>query len=92
MTGSPSARSRPFRCLPPLSTRLLVGVAGLLGGGIDDILLFFYGRDWTRGERIWTPKEARAAAARERYRSASEVSCAPLDALRSTLLGKTSAC
>ncbi len=67
---------------------VLVGVAGLLGGGIDDILLFFYGRDWTRGERIWTPTEARAAAARERYRSASEVSCAPLDALRSTLLGE----
>ncbi len=67
---------------------VLVGVAGLLGGGIDDILLFFYGRDWTRGERIWTPTEARATAALERYRSASEVSCAPLDALRSTLLGE----
>ncbi len=67
---------------------VLVGVAGLLGGDIDDILLFFYGRDWTRGERIWTPTETRAAAARERYRSASDVSSVPLDALRSTLLGE----
>ncbi len=67
---------------------VLVGVAGLLGGGIDDILLFFYGRDWTRGERIWTPKEARATAARERYRSASDVSSMPLYALRDALLGE----
>ncbi len=67
---------------------VLVGVAGLLGGGIDDILLFFYGRDWSRGERIWTPTDARATAARERYRSASDVSSMPLDALRDALLGE----
>ena len=66
---------------------VLEGVAGLLEGGIDDILLFFYSRDWTRGECIWTPKEGRAAAARERYRSASEIFCAPLEALRQRLMG-----
>ncbi len=67
---------------------VLVGVAGLLGGGIDDILLFFYSRDWTQGEQIWTPKDTRAEAARERYRSASEIFCAPLDALRQRLLSE----
>jgi hypothetical protein len=64
---------------------LLVGVAGLLAGAIDDIVLFFYARDWTRGERIWTPTPERAAAARERYRSASEVFSGGLDALRHQL-------
>jgi hydroxymethylpyrimidine pyrophosphatase-like HAD family hydrolase len=67
---------------------VLVGVAGLLGGGIDDILLFFYARDYARGERIWTPTPERAEAARERYRSADEVFSGGLDALRLQLQGE----
>lgn len=34
---------------------VLDGVKGLLDGGIDDILVFYYPRDWRMGEIIWTP-------------------------------------
>ena len=34
---------------------VLAGVKGLLDGGINDILVFYYPRDWRMGEIIWTP-------------------------------------
>ncbi len=64
---------------------LLAGVRGLRDGGIDDIALFYYPRDWTRGESLWTPAIARIAELREKYTSASEVTAIPLDALSERL-------
>ncbi len=52
---------------------VLVGVRGLVDGGVTELLLFHYPRDWTAGEIIWTPDPARVDAARAKYRSASEV-------------------
>lgn len=52
---------------------LLQGIRGLRENGVEDLLVFAYPRDWTAGEVIWAPTEARAAAAREKYRSASDV-------------------
>ena len=52
---------------------VLAGVRGLVDGGVTELLLFHYPRDWTAGEIIWTPDPARVDAARAKYRSASEV-------------------
>lgn len=65
---------------------VLRGVAGMVEGGVHDLLLFHYPRDWTAGEHIWTPDPGRADAARAKYRSASEVFAAPLPELRARLL------
>jgi hydroxymethylpyrimidine pyrophosphatase-like HAD family hydrolase len=64
----------------------LVGVDGLLQGGVGEILLFYYPRDWTVGEIIWTPDPQRIFALREKYRSASEVIATPFESLRARLL------
>jgi hypothetical protein len=34
---------------------VIIGIEALFDGGIDDLLLFQYPRDWTKGERVWTP-------------------------------------
>lgn len=52
---------------------LLEGIRGLRENGVEELLAFAYPRDWTAGEEIWAPTEARAGRAREKYRSASEV-------------------
>ena len=65
---------------------VLVGVRGLVEGGLTELLLFHYPRDWTAGEVIWTPDPARADAARAKYRSASEVFSGGLAELRDRLL------
>jgi hydroxymethylpyrimidine pyrophosphatase-like HAD family hydrolase len=64
---------------------VLVGIEGLVAGGIDDLLLFFYPRDWAQGELIWTPSPDRVAAAREKYLSASQVFSADVEALKARL-------
>ena len=64
------------------------GVRGLVEGGVDDLLLFHYPRDWTAGELIWAPTEARADAARSKYRSASEVFSCPLAELEARLAAR----
>jgi hydroxymethylpyrimidine pyrophosphatase-like HAD family hydrolase len=49
------------------------GVDQLHQAGIDDVLLFFYSRDWKQGETLWTPAEERVPALRKKYVSASRV-------------------
>jgi hydroxymethylpyrimidine pyrophosphatase-like HAD family hydrolase len=66
----------------------LVGIDGLLAGGVSEILVFYYPRDWTVGEIIWTPDPGRIDRLRQKYRSASLVWSAPLDELRSRLLAE----
>lgn len=65
---------------------VLQGVEGLVAGGIDELLLFHYPRDWTAGEIIWTPVADRADHVRAKYRSASEVFSGTVDELRARLL------
>src|SRR5207249_10881180 len=38
-----------------LPISMLEGIAQLTKSGIDDLLLFFYSRDWREGETLWTP-------------------------------------
>jgi hypothetical protein len=52
---------------------LLAGIRQLLSAGINDIILFYYSRDWAAGETIWTPDETRVPALQKKYVSASRV-------------------
>jgi len=52
---------------------LVGGLRQLLSGGINDMILFYYSRDWGAGETIWTPDESRVPALQKKYVSASRV-------------------
>lgn len=60
---------------------LLQGVQGAVAQGAEDLLVFFYPRDWRVGEVLWTPDPSRVAATAARYRSASEVFSGPVQAV-----------
>lgn len=40
---------------------------------VDNLLVFYYPRDWEKGEIIWTPDAGRIEYARKKYLSASQV-------------------
>ncbi len=67
---------------------VLVGVRGMVGEGVTDLLMFHYPRDWTAGEIIWTPDPGRVEAVRGKYASASEVFGGPVDELEARLHGR----
>ncbi len=61
-------------CLEPDHIRAIVaGASALVDAGANELLIFFYPRDWTRGEVIWTPDTTRARHIAGKYRSASQV-------------------
>jgi hydroxymethylpyrimidine pyrophosphatase-like HAD family hydrolase len=62
------------------------GVRGLLESGADDLLVFWYPRDWQAGERIWTPRAERLGAVEAKYRSAAAVESSPVEKLEAALL------
>jgi hydroxymethylpyrimidine pyrophosphatase-like HAD family hydrolase len=64
---------------------VLARVENLVKGGITDILLFYYPRDWREGEIIWTPSPERVKPAAEKYRSASLVVSHDVATLRAKL-------
>lgn len=64
---------------------LLTGIEGLVAGGIDDLVLFRYPRDWTLGELIWTPSPSRVDELRAKYVSANSITSSPVAGLRSLL-------
>ena len=66
----------------------LEGVEGLLNGGIENVLVFYYPRDWRAGEVIWTPRPENVLAVKEKYRSASVVTAIELPRLREQLLAE----
>lgn len=61
---------------------VLDGVRRLLDGGIKDILVFYYPRDWRIGEVIWTPVPEKVIHLKEKYTSASAVTAVELPKLR----------
>jgi len=65
---------------------ILEGVAQLTKAAIDDVLLFFYSRDWQEGETLWTPKEDKVPALQKKYVSASRVISGDLERLAEELL------
>jgi hydroxymethylpyrimidine pyrophosphatase-like HAD family hydrolase len=65
---------------------VLEGVRGLVDSGVNELLFFFYPRNWTEGEIIWTPDPGRVDPARAKYRSASEVFHGTVPDLRARLM------
>lgn len=65
---------------------VLTGVDGLISNGIDRLLVFYYPRDWRLGECVWTPVCDRLEHVRQKYLSASEISCGDVDLLRRRLM------
>ncbi len=66
----------------------LKGVEGLLAGGIKNILVFYYPRDWRSGEVIWTPVPENIVPVKEKYRSASTVTAVEFQKLQDQLLAE----
>jgi hydroxymethylpyrimidine pyrophosphatase-like HAD family hydrolase len=64
---------------------VLDGVNELLAKGIDEILLFYYPRDWRLGESLWTPKPERVDTLKEKFVSACKVISCPVDQLTEEL-------
>jgi hydroxymethylpyrimidine pyrophosphatase-like HAD family hydrolase len=65
--------------------RVLNLVEQLLAGGLKNLLLFYYPRDWRMGEIIWTPVAGKVIPVKERYVSASSVTAVEVSKLRDLL-------
>jgi hydroxymethylpyrimidine pyrophosphatase-like HAD family hydrolase len=77
-----------FPLRPAEIEEMLRGVRGLVANGVDELLVFYYPRDWRAGEQIWTPSSQRVEGIAAKYRSASTVLATPLDALEAALLAE----
>jgi hydroxymethylpyrimidine pyrophosphatase-like HAD family hydrolase len=66
----------------------LEGVQGLLAGGIKNVLVFYYPRDWRIGEVIWTPVPENIVPIKEKYRSASAVTAVEFQKLQDQMLAE----
>lgn len=64
----------------------LKGVKGLIDGGIKNVLVFYYPRDWRIGEVIWTPVPENVEHVKEKYRSASAVTAVEFPKLQEQML------
>lgn len=67
---------------------VLSGVTEMVDDGVDDLLVFYYPRDWRMGEIIWTPVAERVMPVKEKYLSASSVTAVELPKLRDQLLAE----
>ena len=65
---------------------MLKGLNQLIEGGIDELLVFFYSRDWKEGETLWTPKKERVPALEKKFVSASRVFSSSVDELSQEML------
>ncbi len=66
----------------------LTGVQRLLAGGIKNVLVFYYPRDWRIGEVIWTPVPENVIPVKEKYRSASAVTAVEFQKLQDQMLAE----
>jgi hydroxymethylpyrimidine pyrophosphatase-like HAD family hydrolase len=66
----------------------LEGVKGLLDGGIKDLLVFYYPRDWRIGEVIWTPVPEKVQPVKEKYVSASSITAVEFPKLQEQMLAE----
>jgi hydroxymethylpyrimidine pyrophosphatase-like HAD family hydrolase len=66
----------------------LEGVKGLLNGGIKNVLIFYYPRDWRAGEVIWTPVPENILPMKAKYRSASAVTAMEFPKLQEQMLAE----
>jgi hydroxymethylpyrimidine pyrophosphatase-like HAD family hydrolase len=66
----------------------LKGVKAILDGGIKNILVFYYPRDWRIGEVIWTPVPENVHLVKEKYTSASAVTAVEFPKLQEQMLAE----
>ena len=66
----------------------LAGVKGILDGGLKNILVFYYPRDWRIGEVIWTPVPENVDHVKDKYRSASAVTAVEFPKLQEQMLAE----
>lgn len=66
----------------------LKGVKAILDGGIKNILVFYYPRDWRIGEVIWTPVAENVLPVKEKYASASAVTAVEFPKLQEQMLAE----
>lgn len=66
----------------------LKGVKAMLDGGIKNILVFYYPRDWRIGEVIWTPVPENVLPVKEKYASASAVTAVEFPKLEEQMLAE----
>lgn len=75
--------------LEPAEVReVMTGVRGIVEAGGDDLLVFWYPRDWRLGEHIWTPRADHVQGVAAKYRSASRVHGGSTDELEAVLLAQ----
>ncbi len=68
--------------------RIVSNASALVDAGANELLVFFYPRDWRRGEVIWTPDAARAQDVAAKYRSASQVISGGVQRLEQALMAE----
>jgi hydroxymethylpyrimidine pyrophosphatase-like HAD family hydrolase len=66
----------------------LTGLRALVDDGVDDVTLFYYPRDWRKGEIVWTTRSERIAAVADKYDSACAVVATGVEALAERLHGE----
>jgi hydroxymethylpyrimidine pyrophosphatase-like HAD family hydrolase len=66
----------------------LAGVKGILDGGLKNVLVFYYPRDWRIGEVIWTPVAENVDHVKDKYRSASAVTAVEFSKLQEQMLAE----
>jgi hydroxymethylpyrimidine pyrophosphatase-like HAD family hydrolase len=76
-------------CLSPTEISVITGgVEQLVKAKIDEVLLFFYPRNWREGETLWVPNPRKIPEMRKKFVSASRVISGPVSALSQELLSK----
>lgn len=63
-------------------------VEPLVADKVHDLLVFYYPRDWTKGERIWTPADQKIKEIQDKYLSASAVYTGSVEGLKEQLLAE----
>jgi hydroxymethylpyrimidine pyrophosphatase-like HAD family hydrolase len=76
---------KAFPLEPSEIDEVLTGIQGLVNDGITDLIVFYYPRDWTQGELIWTPAPEQIATIQAKYRSATAVVSTSVAELGETL-------
>jgi hydroxymethylpyrimidine pyrophosphatase-like HAD family hydrolase len=69
-------------------TETLNRVHSLIDAGFNNVLLFYYPRDWRIGEVIWTPSPENIIPIKEKYSSASAVTAVELHKLSEQLMNE----
>ncbi len=64
---------------------VIENVKDLLSNGLKDLLVFYYPRQWIKGEIIWTPVPEKVPAVQKKYLSASTVYSSEVEKLGEAL-------